>query len=100
VEPSFKELEGKVFKMGGIEKAIVVDFDHTVCISIFRKGGCKGAHASVCNHVRKRYKDRTIVFMENPVVGRPCHKARIREPGNGHFHLATVDKVTPEHLGE
>ena len=99
MEPSFKELEGAVIKMGGVESAIVVNFDHTVCVSIFRSGGCKRAHVSVCGHVRKRYKDRTIWFMENPVVGRVCHKARVRELGNKHFHPAPI-LVTPEHLGE
>ena len=99
VDPSFKELEGAIIKMGGLDDATVVDFDHTVSVSIFRKGGCKRAHVPVCRHMEKRYKDRTIEFMENPVVGRDCYKARVREPGNGHFRPTTI-LVTPEHLGE
>lgn len=99
VEPSIKELEGAVIKMGGVENATVVDFNHTVCVSIFRSGGCKRAHVSVCSHMRKRYKDRTIWFMENPVVNQVCHKARVREPGNGHFSPRPL-LVKPEHLGE
>jgi hypothetical protein len=100
VEPSFKELEGAVIKMGGVDDATVVDFDHTVCVSIFRKGGCKRAHVPVCQHMRKPFQDRTIWFMENPVVNKVCHKARVREPGSGkHFKPAKVF-VTPEMLGE
>ena len=38
VEPSDKELEGVIIKMG-VDAASVVRVDHTVCVSLYRKGG-------------------------------------------------------------
>jgi len=97
-----QDIRDTILSMGAHYANVVRDNKNKVMhVSFYRRGGgCGRIHVNVCNFLRKRHQDMKIVVLPSPSEGKPCHKARVREPGKEHFSKSEVPiLVTADILG-